>query len=192
MLNNSRKCPDCGAAVEGRPNKIFCNGVCKGCHFRNTNLDELPSEATASSALLQTLPLSQSPAPTFVPEWDEEQEETVEKVRADQEKAAALHGRFDALVREMLESVGKTLTARRIKNLLSDAARLSTVYVAHPYIKVPHTQVGDRLEAIYDIHDILQEATDEIAGKMMWQSKETSFELPKKWRKHLRELLIED
>ena len=103
-----------------------------------------------------------------------------------------MHGRFSALVREMLESADKTLTARRIKSLFNDAASLSTAYAAHPYIKVPHTQVGARLKALYDMYDTLQEAADEIANKMMWQNKETVFEIPKKWRKHLRELLIED
>lgn len=192
MSNNLRICPDCGATVEGRPNKIFCNGVCKGRHFRNPALAELPSEVPEAAEFMQTAPLRQSPAPTFDAEWEEEQEAAAEKVRLDQEQAIALHGRFGAFVREMLESAGKTLTARRIKNLLNDAARLSTAYAAHPYIKVPHTQVGDRLKALYDMHDTLQEAADEIANKMMWQSKETDFEIPKKWRKHLRELLIED
>ena len=187
----TRICPNCGEAVEGRPNKIYCDKVCKGQHNRSINAED-NSESISSSESLERAPMHHYPANNLIIMRDEHQEEAEEKARTDQQLANTLHLRFCAFVRETLESAGKTLTARRIKNLLNDAARLSTAYAAHPYIKVPHTQVGDRLKALYDMHDTLQEAADEIANKMMWQNKETDFEIPKKWRKHLRELLIED
>lgn len=187
MSTNLRTCPDCGAAVEGRPNKIFCNGVCKGRHFRNPSFTEHASEAPESAELPQTPPLYHYSTTKLAVEQDEIHDEAAERAHADQQQASALHAQFGALVREMLEFAGVTITARRVRNLLSDAARLSAAYAAHPYRKVLHRQVRDRLKALYDMHDILREAAEGVFG-----NRTTSFEVDKQWRKQLRKLLIED
>ena len=187
MSTNSRICPDCGAAVEGRPNKIFCNGVCKGRHFRNLASTEHTDEDPKSAEL------PQAPSPHYYPtnkvavEQDEIHDEAAEGVQADQQQASALHAQFGTLVREMLEFAGSTVNARRIRNLLSEAARLSVSYAAHPYRKLYPRQIKDRLKALYDMHDTFREAADGV-----WGSRTTSFEVEKQWRKQLRKLLIED
>lgn len=123
---------------------------------------------------------------------DEEQDEAEERARTDQEQASTLHARFCALVRDVQQSAGKTLTARRLKSLRNDVDGLSTAYTAHPYLKLPQSQDRNRLKALYTLHDTLQEALDEIANKNMFQSRESAYEISKKWRKQLRELLVED
>ena len=192
MSNNLRKCPDCGATVEGRPNKIFCNDVCKGRHFRSTAITESTDEAPEPTRVMPSESFRQLSTTKFVEEGDEEQEEAAEKARQYQEQASTLHIQFGTLVREVLEYAGKTLTARRIRSLRGDAALLSAAYAAHPHIKASHTQVKHRLKALYAINDTLQEAADDIDNKMSWQRQEGAFEISKKWRKHLRELLISD
>jgi len=69
---------------------------------------------------------------------------------------------------------------------------LTAAYQAHPYIKLPENQVNGRLKALYGVQDVLQEVIQEIESKVLWQSKEGDFEITKKWRKALRELLIPD
>ena len=141
---------------------------------------------------MQPEPFRQLSATKFMEEDDEEQEEAADKARQYQQQASNLHIQFVALVREVLESAGTTLNARRIRSLRSDAAQLSAAYAAHPYIKAPHTQTKYRLKALYAINDTLQETAEEIDNKMSWQRQEGIVEISKKWRKHLRELLIED
>ena len=192
MSRHSRKCTDCGAPVEGRPNKIFCNSVCKGRHFRSTTYTEPMNEDIESRGIMQPEPFRQLSATKFMEEDDEEQEEAADKARQYQQQASNLHIQFVALVREVLESAGTTLNARRLRSLLSDAARLSAAYATHPYIKASHTQVKPRLKALYAINDIFQEMAEEIGNKMRGERQEGIFEISKKWRKHLRELLIED
>lgn len=189
MSKNLRKCPACGATVEGRPNKIFCNGVCKGRHFRDTALAEPQSEVPDSPVHIQAAYVPQPPAPTFAADWA-----GLTKSSLDNAQASALHGRFCALVREILESAGKLLTDGHIQKMLMEAISLSTAYAAHPYIKASHTRAGDRLSALYDMQDTLQDAANEIANKEEDEDEdeETDLDMPKKWRNQLRELLIED
>lgn len=187
MSTNSRTCPDCGAAVEGRPNKIFCNGVCKGRHFRNLASTEHTDEAPESAESPQTLPLHHYSTTKFAVEQDEVHDEAAERAHADQQLASALHAQFGTLVRAMLDFAGLRVTGQRVRGLLSDAARLSIAYAAHPYRKGTHRQVRDRLKALYEMHDALQEAAVGVWGK-----RTTSFEVDKYWRKQLRKLLTED
>ena len=187
MSKNLRKCPACGATVEGRPNKIFCNGVCKGRHFRETAAAEPQSEVPDSPEHIQAAYVPQPPAPTFAADWA-----GLTKASLDKVQASALHGRFCALVREMLESAGKLLTDRHLQNMLKEAVSLSAAYAAHPYIKASHTRAGDRLSALYDMQDTLQDAANEVANKEEGEGEETDLYMPKKWRNQLRELLIED
>lgn len=187
----TRKCPNCGEAVEGRPNKIYCDNVCKGHHNRSINA-ELNSESISSSGPTEPTPMHHYPANNLMTRRDEHQEEAEEKANTDQQHASTLHMSFCTLVREVQQLAGKTLPARRIKRLLNDVDSLSTAYIAHPYLKTPHSQDKHRLKALYAMHDTLHDAMEEIADKNMFQSREGTFEIAKKWRKHLRELLIED
>lgn len=188
MSINSRTCPECGAAVEGRPNKIFCDGACKGRFFRRTTPIEHPDEAPKSAVLLPA-PVSSNyyvtsgaEVPNVMPN------EVSEGVLADQRQASVLHAQFVALVRQVLDSAGRNVTGRRLRSLASDADRLSEAYERHPHRKGPHkVQLKDRLQALYDLHDFLKENTEGVYG-----SEKVFFELKKKAVRQLRELLTED
>ena len=123
-------------------------------------------------------------------QWEKAQNK--EKQLTEQKRAARLHEQFCNVVRDFLEAEGKILEARHTNRLIQKAADLAADYLTHPYIKLPDNLVSARLKALYGVQDILQEVAGEIIGKMMWQSKSSDFELTKKWRKSLRELLIPD
>lgn len=59
-------------------------------------------------------------------------------------------------------------------------------------MKASRMQAKPHLKALYASNDTLQETAEEIDNKMIWQRQEGIVEISKKWRKHLRELLIED
>ena len=201
MHDAYRECPQCGEAIEGRPNKIFCSNFCKGQHFRENNPPKISEDA----------PVSQQPVDvdtSFAPyrkvtglndDWQkqedesqEDQEEAAQRMRAAEQAATKLHERFCAFVRAFLKAEGHLLTARHTNRLLQEGDELMAAYQAHPYLRRPGSQVSSRLKELYAIHDILQDVAQDIAGKILWQSKEGSFEVTRKSRNRLRELLISD
>ena len=188
MSTNLRTCPDCGAAVEGRPNKIFCNGVCKGRYFRSTNSPEHTSEDLKPVELPQIAPLRHVAITHWAVEPDEVTDEATEDADTDQQQARALHAQFGALLRELFDLAGRPLTGMRIRNLASDADRLSVAYASHPHRKGPNRrQIKDRLNALHDVNDFLKEEAEGVR-----RNEKTSFEIDRPWLKQLRKLLIED
>lgn len=188
MSTNSRTCPECGAAVEGRPNKMFCDGACKGRFFRRTTSVEHEDESPESAELLP-IPASRNYCvANGVARPDVVLNEVDERVLADQQQASALHAQFVALVRQVLDSAGRNSTGQRLRSLANDANRLSEAYERHPHRKGPHKeQLKERLQALYDLHDFLKENAEGVLG-----SQKTFFELKKKGVRQLRELLSED
>lgn len=195
MHNSYRKCLQCKAPIEGRPNKKFCSDLCKGQHFRENNTLKDDSRSLVSQQAVKLSAAKYSETENSELDWDQQEEERQkqeEKVRAAEEQATRLHEQFCDLVNEFLQIEGKSLTERHVDRFLRQTERLTAIYRQHPHLKTPNTLVRNRLEELYAIHDIVQEVAQEIANKSMWQSKESSFEITKKWRKLLRVLLIAD
>lgn len=203
MSNRFRECLQCGDPIEGRPNKKFCSEICKGRYFRENNPEAETS--TTDPELKQSVELIMHKSPISEDEIDEsedeldnelteqiEREEAEKKARMDKLRAANLHEQFCDLVQEFLEIEGKVLTARPAARFQNAADKLTAAYREHPYLKLPENLVRNRLKALYDIHDIIQEVGQEIADKNAFQAKESSFEITNKWRKLLRKLLIAD
>lgn len=198
MHNEPRNCPQCGDVFEGRPNKIFCGKPCKGRHFRENNTLAPQIESITATTVHSVKASVSSHHPVYISQRgrdDEEQwdkEEAEERRVAELKQAAKLHEQFCGVVRDFLEAEGKALQVRPTKRLLQKVSDLTAAYQAHPHIKLPENQVNGRLKALYGIQDVLQEVIQEIESKVLWQSKESDFEITKKWRKALRELLIPD
>ena len=198
MSNETRNCPQCGEAYEGRPNKKFCGDTCKGRHFRENNplVFQIDSPAATPVPAVNLRVSSYHPDYAWQTRRDEdnqyEKEEAEERRLAEREHAAKLHEQFCGIVRDFLEAEGKALQPRPTKRHLQKVADLTAAYLAHPFIKLPENQVNGRLRALYGMQDILQGVIQEIESKVLWQTKESDFEITKKWRKTLRELLIPD
>lgn len=198
MYSEDRSCPQCGEVIEGRPNKKFCSEVCKGRHFRENNSPAFQVDSPVATPTHSTTPGVSSHRSAYPPQSDRDEDERWEKeeaevsVLAERKHAAELHEQFCGVVRDFLEAEGKALVARQVSRFLQKVANLTTAYLTHPHIKRLGNLVSNRLKALYDVHDILQEVSQEIESKVLWQSKESSFEITKKWRRALRELLIPD
>ena len=198
MYNEIRSCPQCGEAIEGRPNKKFCGDACKGRHFRESNSLPFQMDSPTDTRVSAVSPSVSSYHPDDTWHTQDDEDDEWEKAEAEKrrlverEHTAKLHEQFCGVVRDFLEVEGKTLLARQTNRLLQKVSALTAAYQVHPHIKLPGNQVNGRLKALYGIQDILQEVIQEIESKVLWQSKESDFEITKKWRKALRELLIPD
>ena len=198
MKNEIRECPQCGEVIEGRPNKKFCSDTCKGRHFREGNSlhFQIDSPTDACVSAVSSSASSYYPDDTWQTQDDEDNEwekAQAEKRRlVEREHTAKLHEQFCGVVQDFLDVEGKALLARQTNRLLREVSDLTTAYQVHPHLKLPGNQINGRLKAMYGIQDILQEVIQEIESKVLWQSRKSGFEITKKRRKTLRELLIPD
>ncbi|MGY2132296.1 hypothetical protein ACW9KT_08705 [Hymenobacter sp. HD11105] len=212
-----RECLQCGGIIEGRPNKKFCSDTCKGRHFRDNNppseADSSPSisphpidpnsshyyKATESKESINDLVASTLKRMKWEDEERKEREGAERKVKADKEQvtklreqATQLHQQFCDIVQEFLDAEGTVLKARPVSTFLEKLNDFISLYREHPYLKMPGNSMPSRLKELYAIQDIIGEVEQEIADLNAFHAKEGSFEITKKSRKLLRELLIAD
>lgn len=168
MYNSYRECPQCGEAIEGRPNKKFCNEACKGKHFRE-NSSALPDAGIDGPDYQRPVEPRHSNYPRVVElqrTWNEEEDDG-EEIQANKERAARLHEQFQKLVREFLGVEGQLMKLRGTKDLLRQVDNLIEYYQGHPYLKASGNLVSRRLRALYSINDVLQEVKQDIDAKVL-------------------------
>jgi len=192
MMIPARKCPTCRAAVEGPPTKLFCNQACKGRYAHRSALAEPAGSGLESAASGPVAPPRDARGQESPAAGDDEREAVEAQVRQDQAQATRLHARFCALVKKVLDDAGRDVPAKRLLSLRREANSLLRAYTVHPLRKRPDTQIKCRLQALYCIYDAVHEAMAEMNGRLIWRSDIGSFEVSKKWRKHMRELLPSD
>lgn len=210
MPTHYRECPQCGEAIEGRPNKKFCNDTCKGRYFRDNNLAATETDTNPHALALKypvddvSLAYDEELAAAEYSEDQEEEDESShqnrilkrlaaeEKKRKELAEATELHQTFCSVVDELLEAEGRSLTARNTDMLIRTTKSAIETYQKHPCLKSAESLSSRRLKALYTLYDVLQEVAQEIADKGLWQGKESHFELTNKGRNRLRKLLIAD
>jgi hypothetical protein len=208
-MKKMKSCP-CGAQFEGRADKEYCSAACKS-HFYRQRLEEgTATQAQQPMGIVPARPTKQitgvalAPAPEDeaeeyeyteadeleeVPAWKRwEQERAAERL---QQELADLHQVYCEAAEAFLHAEGLRLSLEDFAELLADLEDWIAVYRKHPHLANPEHVARKRLDDLYDMRDMLREDIQAIRRKSFLHAKVSEFHLTDKWRKKLRQRMID-
>jgi uncharacterized Zn finger protein (UPF0148 family) len=216
MLISEKHCPVCGTSFFGRTDKAFCSAACRVRAYRHRQTDDLieveiqedsPVESTGGGPEYSTaLVLAPPPVPSlpvastggssgrvdYLQQWREE--EAARKLdRQRQEEllqAQKAHKYYEEVIESFLYYEGQKLPEEELEELLASALDGVKHYKSHPGLKEPNSDARHRLNDLRDAVLLLRN-TWQDAQSRTFTGRKACYELPKKWRKQLRERLLE-
>ena len=193
---DDRACLQCGASIEGRADKQFCDSSCKARYNRENAQKasnpilkrvylKLPEQEEPVS--IQRLPLAQKHG----------QDEDVFKQAELGRQAEHLHKAYTKHVIALLKEDGYEVDSEWLDEFIGGLDDTSTEYRQHPSLQDPSHPAHSRLADLYLMRDYLRElrerienADEEVSFFGRAESDTVCIEISKKRRKRLRENML--
>jgi predicted nucleic acid-binding Zn ribbon protein len=211
---DEKECASCGKPFQGRIDKAFCSTACRVRAHRQrqeetddiafedvTNAapppvttDELPWVQPSTVPVVQVLPGygTSNVAGSYLDRW--RAEEAAEAAEQQQRHLVALasemHTHYVEAIEAFLDYEGQLLGEKLLQELMEFALDAREAYKQHPQLKEPDSDARRRLNDLRDAALVLRDTWQEAHGRM-FSGRKASYDLPKKWRKKLRDRLLE-
>lgn len=212
MNHQERDCPQCGEAVTGRANKVFCSAACRAQNFRDTqdeiaNINEaimphdgvvLPSpQSWAAEQPATESDRNQVGAPNWFAEYQRTEIIRQENVKLQRAAAQgeALHSKYSLAITDCLKAEDSMLDEWALKSKIGDLDQLGTIYRAYPKLRQSGSRNCERLDDIYWLYDTLRALLDKLKnqpGPAYLATKTIRLDFTPKERARLRANLLPD
>ncbi|MCC3160851.1 hypothetical protein LJ737_26675, partial [Hymenobacter sp. 15J16-1T3B] len=169
--------------------------------------EDTPVDSTGAEPAYSTALVPSQPPASFLPaisnsgssgrlnylqQWREEEETRKREQQRKEELARAqqAHQYYEEAIEAFLYWEGQKLPDEELEKLLVLVLDGLEHYKSHPQLKEPGSEARLRLNDLRDAALVLRDTWQEAQGRIFTGYK-ASYELPKKWRKQLRERLLE-
>ncbi|RYU83816.1 hypothetical protein [Hymenobacter persicinus] len=218
MNISEKECSVCGEPIAGRTDKTFCSAACRVRAHRQRQVESIDVDfedvSSAKAAPVTGLLPWQEPAPpvapplsvvsyqpvssTFHPGNDyltryraeQAAQEADQKRRHEEALCREVHEHYVQAIEPFLEYEGQRLHVKQLQQLLDVVLDAREDYKQHPRLAQPENVVRQRLNDLWDVAQELRE-TQQEAQSNFFTGQKARYDLTKKWRKQLRERLLE-
>ena len=203
LMNTSEKtCVICDSPLYGRADKTTCSDACRVKLHRQRQNEEVQESnekseelSTGHNAPLDLPWLSQQPITSTERDYlnrrdgAEDHNNAAEQKRSNEAALAKqMHGHYVKVVESFLQKENERLHPHELTRMLRFTTKAYEDYKLHPQLAKQGSVVQKRQNDLREIILILQETHQE--ARESWRNT-SKYELTEKWRRRLRERLLE-
>ncbi|SHI90462.1 hypothetical protein SAMN02745146_1865 [Hymenobacter daecheongensis DSM 21074] len=218
MNFSEKECSVCGEPISGRTDKTFCSVACRVRAHRQRQVESIDVDfedvsSTKLTPVTGLLPWHEPAPPASTPlsvvsfqpvssashavgdymtryRAEQAAQEAEQKRRHEEALCREVHEHYVQAIEPFLEYEGQRLHMKQLQQLLDVVVDAREDYKQHPHLAQPESVARQRLNDLWDVAQELRE-TQQEAQSSFFTGQKARYDLTKKWRKQLRERLLE-